>query len=682
MVSAGSVIGSGWLLGTLNASEVAGPAAIISWIIGAVLLIGIALVYAELGATYPISGGTARFTWIHAGTLGGFFCGTFSYLQAVAIAPIEVEAIARVPEREMVAWPAELPSLLTGKGLVVGSGVMFVFTAVNLLGVKWMAEGNTVMMMWKILVPVATVILIMSKAFHTSNFTAGGGLHAVRHQGRVRGAAARRHLRPGRLRAGGPDRRRGPQPEAGHPAGRGGVDARGRRPVPAPCRSASSARSTRTNVLHGWANPFGDAGAFGPYYTLATSVGLGWLGVILIIDALISPGGTGLVYLATTSRLSYSLARVRFLPPVFSSIDRRGVPWFSIVFGGAFGCLLFLPFGGWAKLVGAITAASSFMYSYAPVAAVSLRKSDPDRPRPYKVPRAEHHRPVQLRGVRPDHLLERDLERGQAGPGGDPVLPGPVLRRPQGRPGAGADRLQGRGLLAAVDHRPDDLLDLRRQLRRWLPQVFGIAINHHLPFWWDIGAVAVFSLVVFYYAIHSRLGPERVSATGAEAIADAHQEDLDLGVRGLSSIEGRRRQAAMTVETAAAELLGLFPPGSRVDADGELVVAGCRLADLADTWDTPLYVVDETAVRAQVRRVRQALEDRWQNSRMVFASKAFPCTADVPADGRRGHRRGRGRGGRAGHGAGRRGRPGAGSWCTATPRPRPSSGSRWRPGSA
>jgi diaminopimelate decarboxylase len=84
----------------------------------------------------------------------------------------------------------------------------------------------------------------------------------------------------------------------------------------------------------------------------------------------------------------------------------------------------------------------------------------------------------------------------------------------------------------------------------------------------------------------------------------------------------------MTVETtAAAELLSLFPPGSRVDADGELAVAGCRLADLAATWDTPLYVVDETAVRAQVRRVRQALGTEWRNSRMVFASKAFPCTA-------------------------------------------------------
>jgi hypothetical protein len=60
--------------------------------------------------------------------------------------------------------------------------------------------------------------------------------------------------------------------------------------------------------------------------------------------------------------------------------------------------------------------------------------------------------------------------------------------------------------------------------------VFGIAIHHHLPFWWDIGAVAVFSLAVYYYAIHSRLGPERAAPQVREAIADAHQEELDLSV--------------------------------------------------------------------------------------------------------------------------------------------------------
>ena len=39
--------------------------------------------------------------------------------------------------------------------------------------------------------------------------------------------------------------------------------------------------------------------------------------------------------------------------------------------------------------------------------------------------------------------------------------------------------------------------------------MFGIPIHHHLPFWWAIGAITVFSLIVFYYAVHSRLGPAR-----------------------------------------------------------------------------------------------------------------------------------------------------------------------------
>ena len=84
----------------------------------------------------------------------------------------------------------------------------------------------------------------------------------------------------------------------------------------------------------------------------------------------------------------------------------------------------------------------------------------------------------------------------------------------------------------------------------------------------------------------------------------------------------------MTTETSSRpDILGLFPPGSRVDTDGELVVGGCRLADLAGTWGTPLLVIDEAGVRAQVRRFQDALASFRGDSRLVFASKAFPCTA-------------------------------------------------------
>ena len=75
------------------------------------------------------------------------------------------------------------------------------------------------------------------------------------------------------------------------------------------------------------------------------------------------------------------------------------------------------------------------------------------------------------------------------------------------------------------------------------------------------------------------------------------------------------------------ELLGLFPPGSRVDHDGALEVGGRRLDDLAAEFGTPVLVVDEDALRNRARDYLAAFRDRWPRSDVAFASKAFPCTA-------------------------------------------------------
>src|SRR3954466_6978990 len=79
-VSLGSIIGSGWLLGALTAAKAAGPASIISWVMAAVFLALLALVHAELGTAYPVSGGTARFPHFAFGSLAGFTAGWMSWL--------------------------------------------------------------------------------------------------------------------------------------------------------------------------------------------------------------------------------------------------------------------------------------------------------------------------------------------------------------------------------------------------------------------------------------------------------------------------------------------------------------------------------------------------------------------------------------------------------------------------
>jgi diaminopimelate decarboxylase len=76
-----------------------------------------------------------------------------------------------------------------------------------------------------------------------------------------------------------------------------------------------------------------------------------------------------------------------------------------------------------------------------------------------------------------------------------------------------------------------------------------------------------------------------------------------------------------------ADLLSLFPPGSTLDDRGVLTVGGCRADDLADEFGTPVLVVDEVALRARAREYVDELAARWPRSRVVFASKAFPCTA-------------------------------------------------------
>src|SRR4029450_11943013 len=76
-----------------------------------------------------------------------------------------------------------------------------------------------------------------------------------------------------------------------------------------------------------------------------------------------------------------------------------------------------------------------------------------------------------------------------------------------------------------------------------------------------------------------------------------------------------------------SQLLDLFPPGSATDADGMLIVGGCRADDLAAESGTSVLVVAEEALRERAREYVRELSTRWPNSRAVFASKAFPCHA-------------------------------------------------------
>ena len=393
-VSLGSIIGSGWLLGALNAAETAGPASIISWVIAAAMLTTLALVYAELGAAYPVAGGTGRFPYFSHGPLAGFTAGWASWLQAVAIAPIEilaaityVNSVTAVNQNfPMLHATGVKAGLLNGRGLVVATLLMVLFTAVNLAGAKFMSESNVIVVLWKTAVPLLAIVVVASLSFKPGNFTAGGGFMPFG----MHGVFAA-------LPAGVVFALQGFE-QAVQLAGEA------RNPKKDLSRAIIVAMTIGAllytllqvvfigavqpkDVAKDWSSPLGtNPSDYGAWYTLALAVGATWLAVVLIIDAVISPAGTGVVYLGTSARLTYALGEESELPGVLSKTSKTGVPYVSILLAAVVGELCFGPFPSWNRLVGVVTGATAVMYAFAPVSLAALQLRDADRVRAYRMP--------------------------------------------------------------------------------------------------------------------------------------------------------------------------------------------------------------------------------------------------------------------------------------------------------
>src|SRR6185437_15750344 len=77
----------------------------------------------------------------------------------------------------------------------------------------------------------------------------------------------------------------------------------------------------------------------------------------------------------------------------------------------------------------------------------------------------------------------------------------------------------------------------------------------------------------------------------------------------------------------ATALSHVFPIGSRINEAGRLEVGGCDVVELAREFGTPAYVYAEDDIRTRARAYLAAFRARTEHFEVVYASKAFPCTA-------------------------------------------------------
>ncbi|AEW96308.1 MULTISPECIES: APC family permease [Streptomycetaceae] len=381
-VGLGSIIGSGWLFGAAKASHLAGPAAVLAWVIGAVVALTIALTYTELGSMFPKAGGMVRYGQYSHGSLAGYLAAWANWIAIVSVIPGEATASVQYMSSWKWAWAQGLYNgkELTGSGVALASVLLIIYFVLNWFAITLFAKTNTAITVFKIVVPTLTAATLMLAHFDTHNLHSAGGFaphgwNAVFNAVAVSGIvwAYNGFQSPLNMAA-----------EARNP----------RRSLPKAVISSIlialviyvalqiaflMAVPSQDLAKHGWSGLTFNS----PLADLAIAWGVNWLAILLYADAFISPSGTGMIYAATTSRMIHGVQENGHLPGIFGKVDpKTGVPRPALLLNLVVAFIFLAVFRGWGSLAEIVSVATVISYITGPVAVMSLRRVAPDLPRP------------------------------------------------------------------------------------------------------------------------------------------------------------------------------------------------------------------------------------------------------------------------------------------------------------
>lgn len=388
----GSIIGSGWLFGAARASSLAGPGAIWAWVLGAAIIMTIAVTYAELGAMFPESGGMVRYSHYSHGSLVGFIGAWANWIAIVSVIPVEAVASVQYMHHWPWEWAHSLSTPLggghvelTSAGLVIAGALVVVYFLLNFWSVKLFAHSNTAITTFKLVVPAATGLLLIASGFHHENFSVGihGDSHTIDFPAVLTAITT----------AGIVFSFNGFQ----SPVNLAGDARNPGRSIPFAVLGSIAIATVIYVILQvayiGAVPPdlLAKAGWHGinfssPFADLAILLGLQWLAFLLFIDAVVSPSGTGMTYTATTSRMIYGMERNGTLPKIFGRLHPKwGIPRPAMWLNLAVSFLFLYKFRGWDSLAAVIGVATVISYLTGPVSVMTLRRTASELHRPLRV---------------------------------------------------------------------------------------------------------------------------------------------------------------------------------------------------------------------------------------------------------------------------------------------------------
>lgn len=172
-----SIIGSGSLFAPYKTAVMAGPAALLTWLVSGGVILLLALCFAELASLYPKRGLAAIIPTLAYNKFFGFPFAIANWLGVVAVIGLEADATVQYCINLL---PHLKPYLYANDQLTL-TGNMFsillvaVYCLINYWGVVTLVKANNVLAVLKILIPAVMALVIMAVAFHPANFTLVNG---------------------------------------------------------------------------------------------------------------------------------------------------------------------------------------------------------------------------------------------------------------------------------------------------------------------------------------------------------------------------------------------------------------------------------------------------------------------------------------------------------------------------
>lgn len=385
IAAAGGMIGSGWLFSPYISAQMAGSNALISWIIASLFMLLIALPLCELGAMFPFSGGITNYPGFTHGTDVGFMFAWTSWLSYVVMTPIEIQAILQYGSHFFPILLVKESAIfkLSGYGYLAGFSIMLFVVFLNSYGIRLLVECNRIVSIIKFIVPAIAIVSLISVAKPFANISLSlstsqdwVNIFTALSTGGV--AFAFTGFQNGLMLAG----------EVQNP----------QRNIPLAILGAVLVGFILYFALQysllvampgeflskGWQH-LSIPGDSAPLVGLSLLVGLGGVATLLLLDSSFSPLGSTLVYTAATSRILYGMALARHLPAIFTRLNRYRIPYVTLYANFLAGCLSFLPFPGWQKMVAFLSSCSILSYGIGPLCLLALRHLQPERARPFRL---------------------------------------------------------------------------------------------------------------------------------------------------------------------------------------------------------------------------------------------------------------------------------------------------------